>query len=190
MTPQANRMKQLYCNTLLDLAEKHPLDKITATMVIREAGTARQTFYNHFMDINDLISYLPINYLAAKSGGGHNAIGVRAAYEYALEHKAFFRQLPRHQGQNNFRASFVKAFEDLYAELYIPEEADEKTRLRRKLAINLSVGGVTSLFLEWCATDFAWPLEDLVLVQEALTPAFMRTGNPVAEEADLAVLPD
>lgn len=55
--------KELYCEALLRMCETQRLGKITVTSLIKETGTARQTFYNNFRDINDLVSFIPIHYL-------------------------------------------------------------------------------------------------------------------------------
>lgn len=171
---RVDRMKRIYCDSLLELAETTPLGKINVTMLVKAAGTARQTFYNHFHDVNDLIAFLPINYLMSKSAMIHDFGGVRAAYTYAMEHKAFFRQLPYHDGQNNFRESFIMWLEESYYEQYITNEMTSQERIRRMLAIDLYVSGVTCQFLEWCKADFSWPLETLLAVQEEALPPFAR----------------
>jgi AcrR family transcriptional regulator len=167
-------MKRLYCNALLELCEVKPLEKITVSDIVASASTARQTFYGHFHDINDLISYLPINYLLSASTQAHDVQGVRQAYAYALEHKEFFRQLPRHEGQNNFRESFILQIEKVCYEQYISADISSEERMRRMLAIDLYVIGVTGLFLEWCKVDLSWPLELLIEVQEEAVPSFIR----------------
>ena len=53
--------KELYCEALLRMCETQRLGKITVTSLIKETGTARQTFYNNFRDINDLVSFIPIH---------------------------------------------------------------------------------------------------------------------------------
>lgn len=168
-----NYPKQLFCETLMRLSEETPLEKITVTSIIKEAGTARQTFYNHFRDINDLVSYLPINHLSTHISEIYDMGGVAAAYRYAIEHKSFFRQLPYHSGQNNFRESFIVWLEDSYYERYISNEMPPEERMRRMLAIDLYVSGVTDLFLEWCKSDLSWPLEIMLQVTEEAAPAFV-----------------
>lgn len=169
-------MKRVFCQALMDLCEEMPLDKITASLVIQEAGTSRQTFYNHFHDINDLIAFLPINFLSRHSKEVFDTGGVKCAYRYAARHPAFFRQLPLHSGQNNFRESFILWLENAYYEEYIGEAMDESEKMRRMFAIDLYVSGVTDLFLEWCRADFSWNLDDLVQVQEEAAPPFVKTS--------------
>ena len=174
MTIQTDYIERLYCEALLDLCDEKPLSKITVSDITKRAGSARQTFYNHFRDINDLISYLPITFLSSHSAGIHDTQGVRMAYTYAMEHKSFFRQLPRHSGQNNFRESFILWLEESYFARYAADVLGEEERMYRMICINLYVSGVTDVFLEWCRADLSWPLDILLKAQEDLVPDFVR----------------
>ena len=183
---RADYVQQLYCEALLELSETMPLEKVTVTAIIQRAGTARQTFYNHFRDINDLISYLPINFLRERSTGDlydFDAVGI--AYDYAREHRAFFRQLPGHAGQNNFRESFILWLEESYYHVYTSDDMQPDERMYRMIAIDTYVSGVTDVFLEWCKADFSWPLDVLLRAQEDCAPPFVRErdirrADPVA----------
>lgn len=167
-------VKRLYCHTLLELAEEKELAKISVTVLTERAGTARQTFYNHFQDISDLISYLPINYLSEASAAVYDVDGVRAAYTYAQAHKGFFRQLPFHEGKNNFQESFVNWMRESYRAQYVRADMPDGQRLRRELTIDFFAIGITGIFLEWCKADLSWPVEVLIDVQEAMVPEFIR----------------
>lgn len=46
--------KQRFVDTFLRMCDTQKLSDITVTSLIAEAHTARQTFYNHFEDINGL----------------------------------------------------------------------------------------------------------------------------------------
>ena len=46
----------LLFDALLSVADETPLRKMTVSQVAACAGVSRQTFYNHFADINELIS--------------------------------------------------------------------------------------------------------------------------------------
>lgn len=168
-------MKRLYCETLLELADEKPLGKITVSDIIGRAGTARQTFYNHFRDINDLISYLPISFVSSASKGVYDIEGVRTAYNYAAHHKRFFSQLPSHSGQNNFRISFIEWMEQLYRDEYITDDLPSDEQLRRAIAIVQYSTGVVDSFLEWCRCGLDWPVDVLVQVQDDALPAFARS---------------
>ncbi len=50
-------IKRHFAEVLMDMCETRRLDDVTVVELVAEAGMARQTFYNHFTDINDLICY-------------------------------------------------------------------------------------------------------------------------------------
>lgn len=172
------KTKQYYCDTLLEMCDSMSLNSITATALIRRAGTSRQTFYNHFKDINDLISYLPLDYLESSGLDFISIENVKKAYEYALEHKSFFAQLPQHKGQNNFRETFIAALEEKFRQAFITNAMMPEERLRCEMSITLVVSGITDLFLAWCEHGLSWPLADHLTVVENYLNAFLASFKP------------
>ena len=51
-------IKKAFSNSLLVLLDKKPLSKITIADLLEDTELSRQTFYNHFLDKNDLITYV------------------------------------------------------------------------------------------------------------------------------------
>jgi hypothetical protein len=171
---KTDRTKHLYCEALLALCEDKQLSKITVSELARKTGTVRQTFYNNFYDINDLVSYIPINFLESTDENYLSPESARRVYEFALDHQGFFRQLPAHSGQNSFRETFITWLKEAYYAKHINEEMDDDEKLRRKLGIDFFAIAITNQFLDWCSTGFAWPLDILLKVQEAALPDFAR----------------
>lgn len=54
----AIRSKRMIIDSLADLLQDKPLDKITVTDVVNRAQINRGTFYAHYADIPDVINYL------------------------------------------------------------------------------------------------------------------------------------
>lgn len=50
--------KDIFAETLLELAEKLSVDRITVTLLVKESGLSAKTFYNHFPNIYALMSYI------------------------------------------------------------------------------------------------------------------------------------
>lgn len=174
---------QQYCEALLEMCETRKLPEITVTALIERTGTARQTFYNNFHDINDLISYVPINFMGTYAQPPYFAKTVYEAYRYARKHKGFFCQLPFHQGQNNFRDTFVAYYRDLLRKEFVTDDLPEAERLYRTIAIEQLIIGTIDTFLEWCRQQMAWPLDVLVRVHLEATPAFIRLPQMRKEHA-------
>ena len=52
-----NHTKENIASVFLDLLESKPIDRISVKDVVEVCGITRQTFYYHFTDIFDLLSY-------------------------------------------------------------------------------------------------------------------------------------
>ncbi len=51
-------VKELLSEALLNICHEKSLEFITISKLLRITGVSRQTFYNHFVDKNDLIQYI------------------------------------------------------------------------------------------------------------------------------------
>jgi len=51
-------VKKVIADALLSLSEQKSLSKITIKDIQDETGFSRQTFYNHFRDMADLLHYI------------------------------------------------------------------------------------------------------------------------------------
>lgn len=182
MLKKTDRTKRLYCDALLSLCEEKELSRITIGDLAEVTGTSRQTFYNNFRDINDLISYIPINYLKTAEIDTLSTENARRAYQYAFDHRGFFAQLPDHVGQNNFRDTFIPWLADAFYNIHITSDLDGDERLYRKFCLDIFVIGITNQFLDWCSSNFSWPLDILLRAQEEALPDFAK---PEEERSDL-----
>lgn len=51
-------MKKILADGLLDLCQKKDLRQVSIKEILTQTGVSRQTFYNHFLDKEDLICYI------------------------------------------------------------------------------------------------------------------------------------
>ena len=139
-------IKGAYVAALLELCASKPLKKITVGDVLSEAGTARQTFYNHFRDINDLIAYVHISILEENYPPFCPPDASEQVFRFMLEHKEFYRQLPYHDGQNCFRDSYLAWLrENYYAVAFKDIPAGSEEYLRRKALVDAYLYGNVDL---------------------------------------------
>lgn len=174
MARDDRNIKDTYVAALLELCKTKPLKKITVGDVLGEAGTARQTFYNHFRDINDLIAYVHISFLEEHHPPFCPPDVSEATFRFMLEHKEFYRQLPSHDGQNCFRDSYLSWLKESYYRVAfegIPPESEEY--LRRKALVDAYLYGNVDLFMEWCRSGLEWPIEGLMAVIYETSPDFI-----------------
>lgn len=57
VNPVALETQDRFCTVLFELIAQKPLEKITVTELCRAAGFERMTFYRHFDEKNDIITY-------------------------------------------------------------------------------------------------------------------------------------
>lgn len=178
MTKDDRGMKGRYIAALLDLCESKSLKKITVGDLLDATGTARQTFYNHFRDINDLIVHVPICFFEQNYHLFYSPSGSKDVFRYVLEHKGFFCQLPHHDGQNCFRDSYLRWIKKSYYEVALGGVSSGDEYLRRKALIDAYLNGIVDLFLEWCESDMEWPPEVLITVIFMTKPDFILNEVP------------
>lgn len=168
-------MKRVYGSTLLEMCERQPLDKITVMSLTAEAGTARQTFYNNFRDIDDLINYIPISYLI-NDGIPVNALeNVRRALCFAQAHKGFFSQLPHHGGQSNFRDTVLNWLRDMCYREHVDPSLPEEEQCLMRVKIDIYLFGIVDVILQWFANGLDLPLDMLLGAIWDCSPAFLRS---------------
>lgn len=164
----------VYWEALLALCEEKNLNKITVNDVVEKAGTARQTFYSRFRDVNDMISYYPIRNVErgfALEEDRREALG--RIYSYALEHKVFFSQLPSHTCQNNFHDTFLTyCIERNSKEAYLSKEGGDPTE--KQLSVYFYSAGSVALLLEWCRRGMDIPYRKLINTMIDARPSFLN----------------
>lgn len=93
---RVSQTKLQLANSLKDLMQKKPLNKITVQNVTDHCGLNRQTFYYHFKDIYDLLSWVYNKELLEKIEQTQNwRSSLYIAVEYAKKNKVFLRNTNR-----------------------------------------------------------------------------------------------
>lgn len=176
-------MKQHLCDVLYGMCETRRLAEITLTDVAREAGVSRQTLYNHFIDLDDLICYAASRPLYSGAHGFTSLQNAERAYELSLRHKGFFTQLATHASRNSYRASYIKWVERLYGELTIRDDMPEDEREFRRLSIAAYASGSIDLYFAWAASGMKAPASTAVRALKEISPAFMLEEQAREREA-------
>lgn len=175
-------VRRHYADVLMELCKTQPLRDITVSDVVTAAGTARQTFYNYFADLNDLICFAAFLPMASATDPFTDAQSTRRTYEITLQHKAFFCQLPRHSGQNNFWEALVAWLKQIYYERYLADDLPAEERDYRRICIDLYCTGSAAVFKDWCAEDMRVSIDAIVSMLYDMSPLFVK--------ADLKRMPE
>lgn len=187
-------VEALVIDALLELVEQDgvPLERVTVKQLLERSGVSRQTFYNHFLDKNDLICQVYERRMVHAFTGASTGFAYRAELERSLasmrEHGAFLRQAVKMGGQNNLTDHVVARTQrfdlDWHQELWGPDPMPEELRL----ATIYHAMASTQMALSWILSGFPAPeseLADLIcrmrgIGMERLFEGARTSGNPYA----------
>lgn len=173
MAKDARQTKGRFVDALFALSESKDINKITVQDVLDATGAAKQTFYNHFKDINDLIFYAANAHFEDDYSRFYTEEGCIEIFEYSRRHKAFFSQLPRHTGQNCFRETHLAWLKSIYyAEAFHGTPCEMSLQ---KHQLDAYLYGIVDLFMDWCASDMTWPPEAIAKVIFDSKPPFLES---------------
>lgn len=178
-----NLMKQHLCDVLYDMCDTRRFADITVTDVVRAAEVSRQTFYNHFIDLDDLICYAASRPLYSGIHSFTSPQNAEDAYRLSLQHRGFFTQLAKHESRNSYRASYIKWVERYYGELTVHDGMPQDEREFRRLSITAYASASIDLYFAWAASGMSAPLSTAIRALKEITPAFILEEQTHEREA-------
>ena len=155
-------VEAIVIDALLSIVEDDgvPLERVTVKLILERSGVSRQTFYNHFLDKNDLIAKTYERRIIGEfdSGDRLNGFNFRESLEASLRrmrvHGEFSRQALRMEGQNNLTDYALKhscAFDlawhqSLWGDEPMPEELRFATEYHAMASSYMTISWVLSGF--------------------------------------------
>lgn len=187
-------VEAIVIDTLLDLVENEgvALERITVKQLLERSGVSRQTFYNHFLDKNDLIVQVYEQRIVSAFSGTPRGFAYRNELEQSLlrmqKHGEFMRQAAKMTGQNNLSQHAMERAEafdlawhqSLWGAGPMPEDL--------RMATIYHALASTQMVLSWVHSGFTAPaaeLADLItrmrgMGMEQLFANAETPGNPYA----------
>lgn len=105
--------KSKFANTLESLLQNNTISKLTISDIVAHSGLSRQTFYNNFVDIYDLIYWTHAIRIREAVDNFWNNADFCQAFETATsimqQHKIFYQQIVRKEGVNSFQRLFAQS---------------------------------------------------------------------------------
>ena len=103
-------VKEMLAEALIELSKHKSIEKITVTDIVCECNTSRRTFYNHFVDKYDLISWIYTNrveaILSCFTVTDSWQQCMTNTYHAFLKNAVFFSTVIDQEGQNSFYQQF------------------------------------------------------------------------------------
>ena len=161
----AINVKNIIASALLELCETKSLEALTVKQILEKSGVSRQTFYNHFIDKNDLIQYVYKEKIIPDFHDNNMNISfydsLVIAFENMKKYHHFMKQACLMEGQNclkDYIFNHCKEF-DLkgHQELYGDEPMPESLRFATEYHATAS----SSMTLSWILSDMPVSCEEI-----------------------------
>lgn len=105
--------KETFADTLEELLQHNTISKITISDIVTASKLSRQTFYNNFVDIYDLIYWTHATRIKEAVDTFWQNSNFCQAFETATiimqQHKTFYQQIVRKDGINSFQRLFAQS---------------------------------------------------------------------------------
>ncbi len=149
---------------LKELMSKEPLDQISVKRLSEICHINRQTFYYHFRDIYDLLTWIFLNEtLKVKETSGNYIDSVYAFFEYIENNKVFVENVVSSAGRdlfieflgNNLHTYFLRA-------LSIKDTENVLTNEDKRFVARFYCAAIIYVFINWIDQGMKDKKEDLI----------------------------
>lgn len=178
--------EDLLSDVLLELNETKRLGKITVTDIQKSSGISRQTFYNHFVDIFDLIQYTYKKNIVIQWDPYDKNLDfcdyLMEDLSRTMKYHHFLKEALDIHGQNNLKEYMVDYCIDFlqkWMQTYYPGSSMPDTL---KYGIIFSASGAMFLKFQWIEEGINRPVFSVAKniidgLNRGLTPLFFQ--NPI-----------
>lgn len=150
--------KAILAESLLELARIKPLNKITISNIVNNCNLSRETFYHHFSDKNDLISWIYVNYVSVVSKqeiGKYNLESIYiAGLSFFEKNYNFIKQAMDDNNQNSLKETLFQTTLNDILEYYMNNNIDINFSVQDNLELRLYIHGSIGLVDEWVQNHF------------------------------------
>lgn len=166
--------------SLKQLMKQTPINKITVKMVTDTCGVTRHTFYNHFHDVYDLLSWIfeneVIDELDQCCSLNNWKDGIVLVLQYTSDNRNICINTTKSLGREHLEMflskTFTKVLEGVINDITREMNVDEK--IKKETAVFFSYA-ITGQFLEWINTGLKEKKEDVAdRVESMLNGTILR----------------
>lgn len=166
-------VKKLFADAIIELSNEKALSKVTVTDIVKRVGTGRQTFYNHFLDKNDLIFWIFHRTLRGEKKiietGGFNAY-LLSIYEKAKLNQPFFTQACHLEGQNCLLEAIYNQTYHYYKDYIIQHYGEHVITDECLYALAFNAHGASNMYVSWARDGMLISPQDMARYAMNSTP--------------------
>lgn len=166
---QVVKTKHAIFKAFVELLNEKDINQITITDVAKRANINRKTFYNYYSDINDVMKEIE-NLVVAAFIKNIGTVEFTNISDFLTEIFIKFTETVNHDlefygllfNTNNRSFLFVKIVDILrkYVQQRI-EETETLDQKRFKVAVDLCIPGIISVYMNWFTNSYDYSIEEL-----------------------------
>ncbi len=146
-------VKELLAEGLIEMARHKSIEKITVTDIVEVCGTTRRTFYNHFIDKYDLISWIYTSraemILSCFNDSDSWKDCMIHTYQALLDNREFFENVLNQEGQNSFYQQFSAHTYQYMRDMILAEMKLNRLPEEIDYALTAHVFGQVNCAMKW-----------------------------------------
>ena len=149
-----NYMKRRIWESFYELSTVIPFEKLTVEKIVSHCGISKATFYRHFRDKYDLISWVfhteitPI--VDDPTDRGDWAQGLLALCSYMQANKKFYLNVLQFHGQNSFSDCLMEFYQQRIARVICGQTTDDASASARLIA-RFYAHALVGVLLDWAS---------------------------------------
>lgn len=162
--PGASKTKLVLAESMKQLMQKMPLEKISVSDIVERADIGRNTFYYHFQDKYDLVIWIFQSESAAlfadgiAQGNWYDA--VERLEQYLQQNREFYCNALAYDGQNSLREYLFELFKEMTVQQILEQETAGGAELQTRdleFAAEFFASAMQGLLVRWAKEGMKSP---------------------------------
>lgn len=160
-----NATKQIFADAICSLAKTKPINKITINDITEYCNAGRQTFYYHFKDKYELISWIYTNNANQILGVYDNFESfrdhMRKIYQHFVCNKEFYTKIIKIDGQNSFTSALFNHAYKFYINSIAERFGQEELTDDLIFTIEFNCYGAVNMCKKWMLSGMIIPADEM-----------------------------
>lgn len=161
----AINVKEILANGLLELCENQRLETITIKQLLEKTNVSKQSFYNHFLDKNDLIQYIYQTKIIPDFDNPEKEISFYDSmvnvFERIKKYHRFMKQALLMEGQNNLKDYIFKHCREFDLQFHQKRYGHQPMPDTLRFATEYHATASSSMTISWVLSDMPASCEDM-----------------------------
>lgn len=170
------RTKLMFANEIKELIKTTPVDKITITELCKRCETIPQTFYYHFHDKYELISWIflyDFSYVLINSESEYSPNIIEKCLRQIEKNKDFYKRAYLDCSQNSIN-SFINEFITDLSTKIVKQRFGNLLSNKQQIEIKFYTYGTMALFKDWLYQTIPMSIQQFSAFQYQNTPTFLK----------------